>query len=52
VSPEKAGRVVAGAATAPRPKTRYRIGWQAKLFPKLRVLLPEPIRDRVVQRFS
>jgi NAD(P)-dependent dehydrogenase (short-subunit alcohol dehydrogenase family) len=52
VTPEKAGRVLAEAATTSGPSYRYRVGWQAKLFPKLRVLLPEPIWDRVVQRFS
>lgn len=52
VTPEKAGRVLAEAATTSGPSYRYRIGWQAKLFPRLRVLLPEPIWDRVVQRFS
>lgn len=52
VSPEKAGRVIAKAATTPRPRTKYRVGWQAKLFPRLRVLLPERVWDRVVQRFA
>lgn len=51
VSPEKAGRVVAKAATASRPRTRYTVGWQAWLAPKLRALLPERVWDWVVQQF-
>lgn len=52
VTPEKAGGVLAKAATTSRPRTKYRVGWQAKVFPRLRVLLPERIWDRVVLRFS
>lgn len=52
VSPEKAGRVVAKAATTARPKTRYTVGWQAWLAPKLRVLLPERVWDWLVQHIG
>ena len=52
VSPEKAGKKLAKAAVTSRPRVRYTIGWQAWLFPKLRLLLPERLWDRVVQRFS
>lgn len=51
VSPEKAGRVVARAVTTKRPRTRYTVGWQAWLGPKLRAILPERVWDWLVQQF-
>lgn len=51
VSPETAGRVVVKAVTANRPRTRYTVGWQAWLAPKLRCILPERVWDWLVQRF-
>lgn len=52
VSPEKAGKVVAKAATTSRPRTRYRIGLLAKILPAVHVLLPEPLWDRMAKRLA
>ncbi|MFB6173683.1 MAG: SDR family NAD(P)-dependent oxidoreductase [Halobacteriales archaeon] len=48
----KAGTVVATAATTARPRARYRVGIDAWLVPKLRVLLPDRLWDRLVTRFT
>lgn len=51
VSPENAAKTVVKAVTARRPRTRYRIGWQAYIAPRVRCLLPERLWDWLVQRF-
>lgn len=50
VSPEKAGRVVARAATASRPKTRYTVTWIAWLAPELKAVLPTRVMDVLADR--
>ena len=46
--PEKVAGVVAHALTARRPRTRYRVGADAKAMATLRKLLPDRLRDRLV----
>lgn len=47
VSPEKAAEKVVKAIEAPNPKSRYKVGLEAKLAPKLQVL-PQWIQDRII----
>jgi hypothetical protein len=44
---EKAGSVVADAATARRPRTRYTVGRDAALLTRLARVLPDRVLDRV-----
>ncbi|MGW5719600.1 SDR family oxidoreductase [Amycolatopsis sp. NPDC003865] len=44
---EKAGRIVADAATARRPRTRYSIGRDAALLTRLVRVLPDRVLDRI-----
>ncbi|MDY6761986.1 MAG: SDR family oxidoreductase [Candidatus Nanohaloarchaea archaeon] len=50
VAPEKAGGVVATAATTTRPRPRYTVTWQAWLAPKLACLLPTRVMDWILSR--
>ncbi|MDY6776581.1 MAG: SDR family oxidoreductase [Candidatus Nanohaloarchaea archaeon] len=50
VSPERAGKVVARAATETRPRTRYTVTWQAWLAPKLQKLVPTRLMDVIARR--
>ncbi|MGW4519776.1 hypothetical protein [Amycolatopsis sp. NPDC004378] len=45
---DKAGVIVAEAATARRPRTRYTIGRDAALITRLVRVLPDRVLDRVV----
>ncbi len=45
---DKAGSIIAEAATARRPRTRYTIGRDAALLTRLARILPDRILDRVV----
>jgi len=49
-SPEVVARAIATAATARRPRTRYRIGFGAKPMVAARALLPDRVFDAVVRR--
>ncbi|MFB6076852.1 MAG: SDR family NAD(P)-dependent oxidoreductase [Candidatus Nanohaloarchaea archaeon] len=49
-TPENAARTVATAATTSRPRSRYRITWQAWIAPKLAVLLPTKLMDMIIRR--
>ncbi|HEV2744198.1 MAG TPA: hypothetical protein VGV91_13665 [Rubrobacter sp.] len=44
---DKAGSIIAEAATARRPRTRYTIGRDAALMTRLARILPDRILDRV-----
>lgn len=48
ISPDAVARVVVGALTAPTPKTRYRVGLDAKLRALMVRLLPDRISDRML----
>jgi len=50
-APEKAATVLITAITDSRPKPRYTVTWQAWLAPKLRMLLPERLWDRIVKQW-
>ena len=49
VSPEVVARAVAHALTAGKPKTRYLVGWDARIA-VLFTLVPDRLRDRVILR--
>jgi hypothetical protein len=49
VSAEHAGKVIAKAATAPRPRTRYTIGHDAAILVRLARVLPDRFLDRIVR---
>lgn len=51
-TPDAAGAVLVRAATDPDPKVRYRITWYSKLLPRLRILLPERLWDRLVRMIA
>ena len=46
VSAERAGKVIADAASAPRPRTRYTIGRDAAILVRLARVLPDRFLDR------
>lgn len=48
ISPDAVARVVVDALTAPTPKTRYRVGLDAKLRALMVRLLPDRISDRML----
>jgi NAD(P)-dependent dehydrogenase (short-subunit alcohol dehydrogenase family) len=50
VSAEYAAKVIAKAATASRPRTRYTIGRDAAVLARLSRVLPDRVLDRVVRR--
>jgi NAD(P)-dependent dehydrogenase (short-subunit alcohol dehydrogenase family) len=50
VSSEHAANVIAKAATASRPRTRYTIGRDAAMLARLSRVLPDRVLDRVVRR--
>ena len=49
VSAERAGKVIADAASAPRPRTRYTIGRDAAILVRLARVLPDRFLDRMVR---
>jgi hypothetical protein len=49
VPPEVVARTVAHALTAGKPKTRYLVGWDARIA-VLFTLVPDRLRDRLVLR--
>ncbi len=51
IPPEQVADAVFMALTAPRPKTRYLVGRDARLQATLQTLLPDRVRDRLVARF-
>jgi NAD(P)-dependent dehydrogenase (short-subunit alcohol dehydrogenase family) len=50
LKPEQIAQVILEVATVPHPRKRYRVGFLAKMLPRVRELLPEPIWDRFVAR--
>ena len=48
--PEKVAGVVAHALTSRRPRTRYRVGADAKVMATLKKLLPDRLRDQLLTR--
>jgi NAD(P)-dependent dehydrogenase (short-subunit alcohol dehydrogenase family) len=48
LSADEAGAVIAGAATARRPRTRYTVGRDAALLTRLTRVLPDRVLDRVL----
>jgi NAD(P)-dependent dehydrogenase (short-subunit alcohol dehydrogenase family) len=50
IAPEKVAAVVERALTAPRPRSRYLVGIDAKVQARLRPLIPTPVFDRIVAR--
>ena len=51
IPPEQVADAVLAALTAPKPKTRYLVGRDARLQATLQTLLPDRVRDRLVARF-
>jgi NAD(P)-dependent dehydrogenase (short-subunit alcohol dehydrogenase family) len=49
VSAEHAGKVIAKAATAPRPRTRYTVGHDATVLVRLARVLPDRFLDQMVR---
>lgn len=50
IPPEKVARAILHAATAARPKTRYRVGLQANVLIRLRHLVPDPLWDAAMRK--
>jgi NAD(P)-dependent dehydrogenase (short-subunit alcohol dehydrogenase family) len=50
IPPEKVAKAIEHALGASRPRSRYLIGFDAKLQARLRPLIPTPLFDRVVAR--
>lgn len=50
IPPERVARVIHKALTARRPRTRYLVGWDARLAAALRWLLPDWALDRLLSR--
>ena len=50
ISPEKVARAVEHALTARRPKTRYLVGWDARVRAHIEAVLPDRVRDGIVAR--
>lgn len=50
IPPEKVAVAVAHALTAPRPKTRYLVGWDAWFAARFIPLLPDRLRDWLITR--
>ncbi len=50
VAPERVARAIHHALTAPRPRTRYRVGLDAKLMRVLTRVLPDRAMDAIVSR--
>jgi NAD(P)-dependent dehydrogenase (short-subunit alcohol dehydrogenase family) len=50
VDPEDVARVVVQAATARRPRTRYKVGMAARVIPVVRAVLPDRVWDRTAMR--
>jgi hypothetical protein len=48
VAPERVAVVVARALTQPRPRSRYRVGWDARVGTLLGRLLPGGLLDALV----
>jgi NAD(P)-dependent dehydrogenase (short-subunit alcohol dehydrogenase family) len=48
LTPEQVAQVIYTAATAARPRTRYKVGWLAKALPRVRRLLPDRVWDRAI----
>jgi len=49
ISPEKVAEVIAGAATASRPRSRYAVGTMARTLITSRRLLPDVAWDGVIR---
>jgi NAD(P)-dependent dehydrogenase (short-subunit alcohol dehydrogenase family) len=50
MSVDDVAEVVWEALTADRPRTRYQVGWEAKLLARVRRVLPDRVMDAVVRR--
>jgi NAD(P)-dependent dehydrogenase (short-subunit alcohol dehydrogenase family) len=50
IPPDKVAIVVEHALTSPAPRTRYLVGSDAKLRARIRALVPDRLRDRLVTR--
>ena len=50
ISPEKVAKAIAHALESPRPKSRYLVGFDAKLQARLKPLIPTSVFDRIVAR--
>ena len=48
--PEAVAKVIEHALTAPRPKTRYLVGRDAKIRARLSAILPDRVFDRMISR--
>ncbi|MFQ6045899.1 MAG: SDR family oxidoreductase [Gemmatimonadales bacterium] len=48
LAPERVARVIYRALTARRPKTRYLVGWDARLAAVMKALLPDRAMDRIL----
>ncbi len=51
IPPSRVARTVEKALAARRPRARYTVGWDSRVFGKLAPLLPGRLRQRVIPRF-
>jgi NAD(P)-dependent dehydrogenase (short-subunit alcohol dehydrogenase family) len=50
IPPEKVARAIAHALESKRPKSRYLVGFDAKVQARVKPLIPTPVFDRIVAR--
>jgi NAD(P)-dependent dehydrogenase (short-subunit alcohol dehydrogenase family) len=50
IPPEKVARAIGHALESKRPKSRYLVGWDAKLQARVKPLIPTPVFDWIVGR--
>jgi NAD(P)-dependent dehydrogenase (short-subunit alcohol dehydrogenase family) len=51
IPPSRVARTVDKALSSRRPRARYTVGWDSRIFGKLAPLLPGRLRQRVIPRF-
>jgi hypothetical protein len=51
LTPDHVARVLEHALSARRPKTRYVVGWDARVQGKAARLLSDRVRDRLILKF-
>jgi NAD(P)-dependent dehydrogenase (short-subunit alcohol dehydrogenase family) len=51
IPPSRVARTVEKALSSRRPRARYTVGWDSRIFGKLAPLLPGRLRQRIIPRF-
>jgi NAD(P)-dependent dehydrogenase (short-subunit alcohol dehydrogenase family) len=51
IPPSRVASIVVKAISSPRPRARYTVGWDSRVYGKLAPLLPGRLRQRLIPRF-